>query len=89
MKGGGNLALYFLHSLNKEDIGRNNYGYSSIYQGLSVILNSQIYKQKGIETQNVVHVHYNNGGSLYNPATDSKQCLSMFRNLQLGEEGGL
>jgi hypothetical protein len=39
-KGGAGLGLYYIESLNQEDIGQGLFGYSKQFKGLGVFLNS-------------------------------------------------
>ena len=40
LKGGAGLALYYLQSINQEEIGNGVFGYTRNFNGLSVFMNS-------------------------------------------------
>ena len=46
-KGGNGMGIYYLRSLNKEDIGTSLFGYSKKFDGLGIFLNTLL--SKGVE----------------------------------------
>lgn len=39
-RGGNGVGIYYLNSFNREDIGKDLFGYSKQYDGFAVILNT-------------------------------------------------
>jgi hypothetical protein len=54
-RGGNGMGIYYLRTLNKEDIGQSLFGYSKKFDGLGIFLNTLLSKSvKGADTNNYV-----------------------------------
>jgi hypothetical protein len=60
-KGGNGMALYYLRTLNKEDIGQSLFGYSKKFDGLAILLNTLLSKTKDGQVNNYVQGFVNDG----------------------------
>ena len=81
------MGLYYLESINQDDIGQGLFGYSKQYKGLGVFLNSVLQMDKDGQRYNYLQGFVNDGNQLINPMKikNEKNCLVKFRNLE-GEQ---
>jgi hypothetical protein len=88
-RGGAGFAFYYLTELDKDKFDDSVFGYSNIYDGVAVILNS-ILRSTDKSTgamHNMVQGIPNNGKEVINPFTAKKNsCYKGYRNLDDPEQ---
>lgn len=60
-RGGNGMGIYYLRSLNKEDIGSSLFGYSKKFDGLGIFLNTLLSKTANGGNNNYVQGFINDG----------------------------
>ena len=89
-KGGNGMGIYYLRTLNKEDIGQSLFGYTKKFDGLAIFLNTLLQKHTGAEDgsmSNYVQGFLNDGQSQVNfmKTTGEHNCVAAIRNRAEGE----
>ena len=78
LRGGNGVGIYYLRSVNQEDIGQGQMGYSKMYDGLGIFLNTILAKKnKDQVVENYIQAFTNNGEKQINmmKLKDEKYCL--------------
>jgi hypothetical protein len=81
-RGGNGIGIYYLNSFNREDIGKDLFGYTKQFDGFSIILNTILSGRtgNGDELGNYIQAFSNDGTKQINPVAstkgdDVKNCL--------------
>lgn len=87
-KGGAGMGIYYLKTIKKASLGDGLFGYSKVFDGLGIYLNSILSTPgEGGGYENYIQAFFNDNTQQVNPMKlkGEHHCKAKFRNIETGD----